>query len=131
MTWKPFHFLIVAISGWMNQEQQQVIDYAKLVEMVQAHGLWVRELIHQKTAGIEAAAAEELDDAGEEPDGLQFQAMECQPFEHYDYVMLMFRNDQDFQRACELLEIKRAQIAYPGGLRKVGISRCVDGGKGD
>jgi hypothetical protein len=27
MTWTPFHFLIVAISGWMNREQQQVIDY--------------------------------------------------------------------------------------------------------
>jgi hypothetical protein len=29
MTWTPFHFLIVAISGWMNREQQQVIDYLR------------------------------------------------------------------------------------------------------
>jgi hypothetical protein len=27
MTWKPWHFLIAAISGWMDREQQQVIDY--------------------------------------------------------------------------------------------------------
>jgi hypothetical protein len=26
MTWTPFHFLIVAIAGWMNPEQQQAID---------------------------------------------------------------------------------------------------------
>jgi len=39
--------------------------------------------------------------------------MEVQPFEHYDYVMLMFRNDQDFQQACELLGIEKVQIEYP------------------
>jgi hypothetical protein len=26
MTWKPFHFLVVAIAGWMNRQQQQVIE---------------------------------------------------------------------------------------------------------
>jgi hypothetical protein len=29
MTWTPFHFLVVAVSGWMNREQQQVIDYLR------------------------------------------------------------------------------------------------------
>ena len=29
MTWAPWHFLVVAISGWMNREQQQVIDYLR------------------------------------------------------------------------------------------------------
>jgi hypothetical protein len=29
MTWIPWHVLIMAISGWMNREQQ-VIDYAAL-----------------------------------------------------------------------------------------------------
>jgi hypothetical protein len=29
MTWTPWHLLIVAISGWMNREQQQVIDYLR------------------------------------------------------------------------------------------------------
>ena len=55
--------------------------------------------------------------------------MECQPFEHYDCVTLMFRNDQDFQQACELLGIQKVQIEYPGGLRKIGIGRCADGAK--
>ena len=26
MTWMLFHYLAVAISGWMDREQQQVID---------------------------------------------------------------------------------------------------------
>ena len=25
----PFHFLLVAVAGWMNQEQQQIIDYLR------------------------------------------------------------------------------------------------------
>ena len=29
MIWTPWHFLIVAISGWMSREQQQVIDYLR------------------------------------------------------------------------------------------------------
>ncbi|MGB2823400.1 MAG: hypothetical protein WBF17_20625 [Phycisphaerae bacterium] len=43
--------------------------------------------------------------------------------------MLMFRNDQDFQRACELLGIEKVQITYPGGLRKIGLGRCIEGAK--
>ena len=103
--------------------------YAKLVEMVQADGLWVRELLHQTAAGIEAADAEEPDDAGDDADAVQLPAMECQPFEHYDYVMLMSRSDQDLQRACELLGIEKVQITYPGGLKKIGLGRCIDGAK--
>jgi len=30
MTWTPWHFLVMAVSGWMNREQQ-VIGYAKEV----------------------------------------------------------------------------------------------------
>jgi len=103
--------------------------YAKLVEMVQADGLWVRELLHQTAAGIEAMANDEQDPTADDADAVQLPAMECQPFEHYDYVMLMFRNDQDYQRACELLGIEKVQITYPGGLKKIGLGRCIDGSK--
>ncbi len=27
MTWKPWHFFTVAIAGWMNRQQQAVIEY--------------------------------------------------------------------------------------------------------
>jgi hypothetical protein len=101
--------------------------YAKLVEQVQADGLWIRELIHQTAAGIEAA--ENGDEPDDEEPANNLPAMECQPFEHYDYVMLMFRNDQDFQQACELLGIQKVEITYPGGLKKIGLGRCIDGAK--
>ena len=55
--------------------------------------------------------------------------MELQPFEHYDYIMLVFRNDQDFSRACELLDIQEVQVKYPGGKSKIGLGRVVEGAK--
>lgn len=104
--------------------------YRKLTEMVQADGLWVRDLIHNVGADLAAQdTGEEPGDKGEEPGGSTLPLMECQPFEHHDYIMLMFRNDQDFQQACELLEIKKVQVQYPGGMFKVGLGRVIDGAK--
>ena len=27
MTWTPWQFIVVAIAGWMNRQQQEVIEY--------------------------------------------------------------------------------------------------------
>ena len=29
MTWTPWHFIVMAIFGWMNREQHEVIDYLR------------------------------------------------------------------------------------------------------
>lgn len=80
--------------------------------------------MHNTAAGLRALDEEE--DTPEEPSAALPQ-MELQPVEHYDYIMLMFRNDQDFQQACELLKIKKVQVTYPGGRVKVGLGRVIDG----
>ncbi len=67
--------------------------------------------------------------AADDESATHLAAMECQPFERYEYVMLLFRNDQDFQRACELLGIEKVQITYPGGMKKIGLGRCIDGAR--
>jgi hypothetical protein len=105
--------------------QGDAAAYAKLVEVITAESLWVRDLIHNTQAGIDAAAQEEPAPADEPSAALP--QMQCQPFEHYDYVMLVFRNEQDFQQACERLSIQRVQITYPGGRSKVGLGRVIDG----
>jgi len=102
--------------------------YQALIARVQADGLWVRDLLHQTAAGLEATAEEEV----EPPDADQaaaLPAMECQPFEHYDYLVLVFRHEQDFQRACEVLGIRKVEVTYPGGLKKIGLGRVIDGAK--
>ena len=137
----------VLIGNWSEQAEAKILAtldpvgqmaagdaaaYAALVQSVEADGLWVRDLLHNTQAGLNAAATEpdDLDGAeGEAGAGAMLPAMECQPFEHHDYIMLMFRNDQDFQQACELLEIKKVQITYPGWLQKVGVGRVIDGAK--
>jgi hypothetical protein len=83
----------------------------------------------QRALDAEAADAPDADDAAEPPPSAALAAMECQPFEHYDYLMLIFRNDQDFQAACEKLGIRRVAITYPGGLQKIGLGRVIDGPK--
>jgi hypothetical protein len=29
MTWRPFHFLVVAVAGRMNRQQQQALEYLR------------------------------------------------------------------------------------------------------
>jgi hypothetical protein len=29
MTWTPWHFIVVAVAGWMNRRQQEVIEYPR------------------------------------------------------------------------------------------------------
>ena len=29
MTWTPWYFIAMAVSGWMNREQHEVIDYLR------------------------------------------------------------------------------------------------------
>lgn len=100
--------------------------YAALVESITAESLWVRDLLHNTQAGL-TALEEEPEDTDEPSAALP--QMECQPCEHHDYIMLIFRNEQDFQQACERLAIQKVEITYPGGRTKVGLSRVVDGAK--
>jgi hypothetical protein len=92
--------------------QGDAAAYEALIARVQADGLWVRDLLHNTAAGLEAAEQPDEDGAeGDDAAAPGLPAMECQPFEHYDYLMLMFRHEQDFQRACEVLGIKKAWAA--------------------
>ena len=56
-------------------------------------------------------------------------AMALQPFEHYDYVVLIFRNQMDWVRAVSLLGIDRAAFDIGQGRRKVGLCRVIDGAR--
>ncbi|MGA2499558.1 MAG: hypothetical protein ABSH20_17615 [Tepidisphaeraceae bacterium] len=100
--------------------------YDELLETITADTLWVRDLLHNTRAGMSELLEE---DQEEDVPSAALPAMECQPFEHHDYIMLMFHDDQDFQQACDRLGIRRIQITYPGGKSKVGLGRVIDGAK--
>jgi hypothetical protein len=73
----------------------------------------------------------------EEDDGYDDSAdlvpeMELQPFEHYDYVMLMFRSQLDWSRAIEVLGeygLVKSGFTISRKSRKIGLCRVIDGAK--
>ncbi len=50
--------------------------------------------------------------------------MDLRPFEHHDYLVVVFTNSQDWAQACELLAIKR-EAASVGTARKIGLGRVI------
>jgi hypothetical protein len=53
--------------------------------------------------------------------------MDLQPYEHYDYVVFLFRSKLDFSSACEQLGLGSVQASAVAGKRKIGLGRCLDG----
>jgi hypothetical protein len=107
--------------------------HVELLEEVDTDDLYVLELLEtSKKAAVKSAEGDdvELPAAGEggPPE------MELQPFEKYDYVVLMFRNTQDWDRAQELLGIGPATYQYATAKgdaprRKIGVGRVLDGAR--
>lgn len=52
--------------------------------------------------------------------------MELQPFEHYDYIIVLSRNLQDWQYLADRLGIEKVDGGYLPGKQKVGLGRAVD-----
>lgn len=60
----------------------------------------------------------------------RYPEMELQPFEHYDYVVLMFKNSLDFLKACDFFKLKKVGFDAGGKKgQKVGLGRVLDGAK--
>ncbi len=59
--------------------------------------------------------------------------MEIQPFEHYDYVLILFRNTWDWAQAVDLLDVRPEGFSFTDSQgkehRKVGLCRVLDGGR--
>ena len=137
----PKEVVPVLVGDWTEEAERKIlatldpvgmlatgdpVAYQALVESITAESLWVRDLLHNTAAGL--VATEEDEEPEEEPSAALPQ-MECQPFEHHDYIMLMFHHEQDFQQACERLGIQKVGITYPGGKTKIGLGRVIDGAK--
>lgn len=56
--------------------------------------------------------------------------MELQPFEHYDYVVLLAKNSHDWLSLVDLFDLKRVKFTLKDGKRKkFGRGRVVDASK--
>lgn len=61
-------------------------------------------------------------------DSEEIPEMALQPFEEYDYLVVVFKNSQDWQGACDRLKIQRQAVKL-GEARKIGLGRVLDGAR--
>lgn len=73
--------------------------------------------------GFVKDAIEEAEKANAEN---KLEAMELRAFEHYDYIVFVFKNQMDWLNACSEFGLKRVDAGY-NGIRKIGIGRVVKG----
>lgn len=113
------------------------MDREKTIELTEkavTDDLAVRELLmrlHDEATRLEEDAEVETGDEGASPGP---EEMALQPFEHYDYVVLMFKTTFDFERALDLFGIKREGFTIHStkdydapAKRKIGLGRVVNG----
>ena len=78
---------------------------------------------------LDKIAGEVLAEPEEETEEDVFPEMELQPFEHYDYVMLAFKDHFDWSRALDLLGLQKEGFTVTKKQRKIGLMRVIDGRK--
>jgi hypothetical protein len=104
-----------------------------LADNVLTGDLALRELMRSLVLGAVDPLAE--DGAGGQPQAADDgpPEMALQPFEHYDYLLVMFRSTLDWERALTVLGVERAAYVarsrthWDGKTRKVGVGRVLDG----
>ncbi len=67
------------------------------------------------------------DDSSDPSRNPPLERMELQPYEHYDYVLVLARTTHEWHMLCEKLEIERVDsgVTETGTLKKVGVGRCI------
>jgi hypothetical protein len=103
-----------------------------LIQRVKTDDLEVRELLRKME--MEAAKAFDEMEPEEEPDPLDEVIgppdMELLPFEHYDYVMVVYRRSLDWAQAMELLNLEKKgdpRITKAAKHRSIGLCKVIDG----
>lgn len=75
--------------------------------------------------GINLDEEEKEFDGSEEPKEKDIKKMELRAFEHYDYVVFVFDNQQDFLNVCTNFGIEKVDGGWVN--RKIGIGRVLKG----
>lgn len=67
---------------------------------------------------------EAADEIGDEE---RIPKMECQAFEHHDYLVFMFHDLRDWMQAVQLLGVKPVDASISRTTRKIGVGRVING----
>lgn len=55
--------------------------------------------------------------------------MECQPFEHHDYLVFMFHDLRDWMLALQLIGVREVDYSITRKTKKIGIGRVLNGNR--
>ena len=71
----------------------------------------------------------ELDDPKEtQKKEILYEEMQLKAFEHYDYIVFVFKNQMDWHNAVNRFGLKKVNAGY-GQTKKIGLGRVVDGAR--
>ncbi|CAG0948018.1 hypothetical protein ANRL1_04831 [Anaerolineae bacterium] len=121
--------LLVVFDPLSAMAERDDAKVAELAERVKAEDLAVQAMVRRVVEGGELAGDDGDENEDEDANGANsVPAMNLQPFEHYDYVVLIFRNTFDWTRALEVFGLETKSVGIgKGRSKKVGMCRVVEG----
>lgn len=137
---KPGEKVPVLIGSW-TEEQERIIlatldsstgmakaDPAALDKLLQELTLSSHDMLNhleELRRQAEALAQDEADDDATDGDA-KVEQMELLPFEHYDYVLVVSRNINDWNFLQEFCGLKKVNSCPVQGKKKIGLGRAVE-----
>lgn len=70
----------------------------------------------------------EEEDSKKKESEKRFEKMQLRAFEHYDYVVFVFKNQMDWLNILNEFDVKKVDAGY-GKTRKIGLGRVIDGAR--
>lgn len=115
-----------AIAGEFTQQSLDILEDVRDFMPDQYDSVNLREL-HDMILGKppEEFTDDKEDKAGEKDNGIAVPNMDLQPFEHYDYLLVLATDSRDWQNLCEKLGIQKVNCSPIAGHKKIGLGRCI------
>jgi len=110
------------IGGKFTSEGATVVDAVALSRPDLADELRLQEMVYELPEDGDVGPGEGADAL---IDRLGPPAMELQPFEHYDYLVVLASNVNDFAWLCDRLGIKRVDASPVPAKKKIGLGRAI------
>jgi hypothetical protein len=98
--------------------------WGALIGQVETESLFLRDMLDRALKDVDGEEHEndKPKNTGDIPSSIALQ-----PFEHHDYVVLLFHNSMDFANACDRLGVAQSASPIGQGRFKIGVGRVVDG----
>lgn len=114
----------------LDQLSDEQVKKLRLIDNKLNESEWDEKLLELEMLDLDLSDFSLFDDEEEETKTTEskkrFDAMQLKAFEHYDYVVFVFDNTQDFLNVCSEFDLKKVDAGY-GKTKKIGIGRVLRG----